>query len=260
MSRYALQFLGVGNASAPELGESAAVLLRDDEPILLIDCGAEVPARFREVFGRPVPALFITHTHFDHVGGFERLFVSHWFDEDLRGRTPVFAAAPLLPLLHQRVGSHPNALAEGGANFWQAFQLVAVDRGFWLDGLWFDVFPVRHHAIDAAWGLALRGSFVYTGDTRPIVQTVAHYAADEELVFHDCCLQGNPSHTGLSDLEREYPQPLRQRMVLYHYGSVEEGAALRARGYRIAKPSQRIELPPAQVQAPEAVLQRGRPT
>jgi ribonuclease BN (tRNA processing enzyme) len=258
MASYALQFLGVGNALAPELGESSAVLLRDREPLLLIDCGAEVPTRFRAAHERPVPALFVTHSHFDHVGGFERLFISHWFDERMRGRTPVFVAAPLLPLLHQRVASHPNALAEGGANFWQAFQLVPVDRGFWLDGLWFDVFPVRHHAVNAAWGLALRGSFVYTGDTRPIPGTLTSYADAGEIVFHDCCLHGNPSHTGIGDLEREYPPELRQRMVLYHYGSQNEGDILRGRGYRVAQAGECFELPTPMKQAPDAVLQRTR--
>src|SRR5690606_8458188 len=121
-------------------------------------------------------------------------------DPARRGRMPVFVATSVLPLLQDRVASHPNALAEGGVNFWEAFQLVPVTRGFWLDGLWFDVFPVRHHAIGAAYGIALRGSFVFTGDTRPVPEMLSTYAADGELVFHDCALTGNPSHTGLDDV------------------------------------------------------------
>jgi ribonuclease BN (tRNA processing enzyme) len=261
MSTFSLEFLGVGSASAIDLGESAAVLMRDDRPMLLIDCGPQVPARFQEAFGTPPPALFITHTHLDHVGGLERLFVRDWFDPDRRGRMPVFVAAPVLPLLQERVANHPNALAEGGVNFWDAFHLVPVGRGFWLDGLWFDVFPVRHHAVDAAFALALRGSFVFTGDTRPIPEMLATYAADGEQVFHDCALRGNPSHTGLDDVLREYPPALHARMVLYHFGHADEATTMTAAGFTVAAPGERHALPAPLAQAADQAVRRpyGKP-
>jgi ribonuclease BN (tRNA processing enzyme) len=245
MNDLALEFLGVGSASAIGLGESSAVLLRNGKPMLLIDCGPQVPSRFEEAYGETPPALYITHTHLDHVGGLERLFVRQWFDEARRGRMPVFVAARMLPLLQERVASHPNALAEGGVNFWEAFRMVPVTRGFWLDDLWFDVFPVRHHAVDAAFGLALRGSFVFTGDTRPVPEMLRVYADDGELVFHDCALKGNPSHTGLDDVMREYPAELHPRMVLYHFENPEQATAMRAAGFTVAEPGVRFALPPA---------------
>lgn len=256
MTSIALQFLGVGSAGAVGLGESSAVILRDGRPILLIDCGPQVPSRYRDLYGAPPPALYITHTHLDHVGGFERLFVEQWFDPECRGRMPVFVPVTVLPLLHQRVADHPNALAEGGVNFWQAFQVVPVTSGFWLDDLWFDVFPVRHHAVGAAYALALRGSFVFTGDTRPIPEMLATYAADGETVFHDCGLHGNPSHTGLEDIQREYPEVLRPRLVLYHFGNHAEAGALRAAGYRVADSGRRFDLPPPLPQSPDQAVRR----
>ncbi|MGC1548386.1 MAG: MBL fold metallo-hydrolase [Rhodanobacter sp.] len=237
-----LHFLGTGAAHAVELGSSAAVLERDGEPLLLIDCGPDTLDRYLAAYGRLPQAIYITHTHLDHVGGMERLFTRLWFDEALRGRTRVFTHAALVPWLQARIADYPGVLAEGGVNYWEAFRLVPCSRGFWLDGLWFDVFATRHHRPDTSFGLALAGSFAFTGDTRPILETLQEYAGSNELIAHDCGLHGNPSHTGIDDIEREYDVALRARLLLYHYGSTADGAALAARGYRIAGTGQRIAL------------------
>lgn len=237
-----LHFLGTGAAHAVELGSSAAVLERDGEPLLLIDCGPDTLDRYLAAYGRLPQALYITHTHLDHVGGMERLFTRLWFDEALRGRTRVFIHAALMPWLQARVADYPGVLAEGGVNYWEAFRLLPCSRGFWLDGLWFDVFATRHHRPHTSFGLSLKGSFAFTGDTRPIPEMLAQYADASELIAHDCGLHGNPSHTGIDDIEREYEASLRSRLLLYHYGSAADGAALLARGYRIAGTGQRIAL------------------
>ena len=143
--------------------------------------------------------------------------------------------ALLVPWLQRRVADYPGVLAEGGANWWDAFHAVPLSRGFWHEGLWFDSFPVRHHEPDTAFGLGLKGSFVYTGDTRPLPEMLARHAANGELVAHDCGLVGNPSHSGIDDLEREYAASLLSQCVLYHYGSAADGDALQAKGHRIAR-------------------------
>jgi ribonuclease BN (tRNA processing enzyme) len=237
-----LHFLGTGAAHAVELGSSSAVLERDGKPLLLIDCGPDTLDRYLAAYGEPPQNIYITHTHMDHVGGLERLFTRLWFNETLRGRTRVFAHAALIPWLQKRVADYPGVLAEGGVNYWEAFRLVPCSRGFWLDGLWFDVFATRHHRPETSFGLALAGSFVFTGDTRPIPEVLAHCAKDAALIAHDCGLTGNPSHTGVDDVEREYDEALRARLLLYHYGSLADGAALAARGYKVAGTGERIAL------------------
>ncbi|MCW8808785.1 MAG: MBL fold metallo-hydrolase [Rhodanobacter sp.] len=237
-----LHFLGVGAAHAVELGSSSVVLERDGEPVLLIDCGPDTLDRYVAAYGGLPPALFITHTHMDHVAGLERLFFKLWFDQGLRGRTRVFLHAGLMTWLQMRVADYPGTLAEGGVNFWEAFHLLPCSRGFWLDGLWFDIFATRHHLPGTSYGLALDGSFVFTGDTRPMPEVLARYVAGHEVIAHDCSLVGNPSHTGIEDIEREYPAALRSRLLLYHYGSSADGAALAALGYRIAEAGDRIAL------------------
>lgn len=246
-----MRFLGVGNAQAVELGSASAVLEADGAPLLMIDCGPDALTAYLDRYQSAPRALFITHAHMDHVGGLERLFFRTWFDPALRGRTRIYAHAALVPVLQSRVADYPEVLAEGGANFWDAFQFIPVSRGFWHQGYWFDVFATRHHAPMTSFGLGLRQSVVWTGDTRPIPEQLACVAGSGELVAHDCVLHGNPSHSGIDDLEREYPQALRDRLVLYHYGSPEEAAQLRKRGYRVAEPGESFALSPAH---PEVTL------
>lgn len=239
---WQLRLHGVGNASAVELGSAMATIERDGAPWLTIDCGGEGLTAYMSHYGQTPQALFITHTHLDHVAGFERLFVSTYFDDARRGKVRVYVPAPVVPLLHQRVGDYPNALAEGGVNFWDAFQVIPVGDAFWHDGVRMEVFPTRHHWPETAYGVRLHGSVVWTGDTRPIPEMLARFADAGELIAHDCALHGNPSHSGIEDLEREYPSGLLDRCLLYHYGNREEGEILAARGYRVAHPGQVVPL------------------
>ncbi|MET0549002.1 MAG: MBL fold metallo-hydrolase [Xanthomonas sp.] len=241
MTDWALRFQGVGNASAVALGSPMATIERDGRPWLTIDCGGEGLTAYQAHYGAMPQALFVTHVHLDHVAGFERLFVDSYFSTR-RGKVRLYVPATVLPLLHRRVADYPNVLAEGGANFWDAFQLIVVGDAFWHDGVRLEVFPVRHHWPETAYGLRLQGALVWSGDTRPIPEMLNRYADDGELVAHDCGLHGNPSHTGVDDLEREYPVELLQRTMLYHYASAEDADALRARGHRVARPGECVAL------------------
>ena len=242
MDAWTLRLHGVGNAAAVELGSAMATIERDGGPWLTIDCGGEGLTAYQGAYGDTPMALFMTHAHLDHIAGFERLFVTSWFDLARRGEVRLYVPVTLLPLLQQRVASYPNALAEGGVNFWDAFRVIPVSDHFWHHGVRLEVFPVRHHWPDTAFGLRLRGSMIWTGDTRPIPEMLAKFADAGELIAHDCALHGNPSHSGIDDLEREYSPALLQRCMLYHYASVEEGHALRARGHRVGMPGEVVSL------------------
>lgn len=247
---WGLRFHGTGSASAvATLGSAMATIERNGAPWLSIDCGSEGLSDFIARYGEAPQAVFVTHAHLDHVSGFERLFVASYFDPVRRGKVRIYCPTGVLPWLQRRVAEYPNVLAEGGANFWDAFQLIIVGDHFWHDGVRIDVFPVRHHWPDSAFGLRVPGSLVWSGDTRPIPEILARYADQDELIAHDCALHGNPSHSGIEDLQREYAPELLARCLLYHYASIEELQALRALGMQVAEPGLLRSLRPPHIEA-----------
>lgn len=232
-----LRFLGVGNAAAHELGNASAVIEgADGRPLLLIDCGPTVLPAFIDRYGSLPAAVFITHTHLDHCGGLEGLFFRLACEQPRAAPVRLYLPAPIIPRLQQQFADDPFKLAEGGVNFWDRFRVIPVGDQFWHAGLSFDVFAVNHHGYRSAFGIALERYFAFTGDTRPIPEALARFAANGEQVFHDCALRSNPSHTGVVDLSANYPIELRERLVLYHYESTDAAKQLRAMGYRVAGP------------------------
>jgi len=237
------RFLGIGGPGA-ELGPFA-VAEKDGAPLLMIDCPPGALEAYREQYATAPRNLYITHTHLDHVGGMEELFhgIIAEVEADPSQRLRVFAHAAIIPSLQERLVCNKFIRAEGGINFWDAFQLVPVSAGFWIGNAWFHVFESRHMQPRFCFGVGLEGAFVYTGDTRPIPEVLASVADNGETIFHDCALRANPAHTGFVDLLNDYPADLLNRVVCYHYGSETEAARLEAHGFRVARAGEALSIP-----------------
>lgn len=240
-SRLSLYFHGTGSGGHLALGSAAATLEIDGDAALLIDCGPGTLASYQQAHGKLPHAIFMTHAHMDHIADLEILTVRARLQN--QAPIPIFVPLEIIATLHQRLATYPGSMAEGDHNFWQSFQLIPVTDSFHWAGLNFSLYAARHHAPGSAWSLHLPGRFFYSGDTRPIPEVLNHCLTGNEVVFHDCGLMANPSHTGLDDLQREYPPALRQRLVLYHYANQQAGDALRDAGYQVASPQQRFDIP-----------------
>lgn len=207
-----IKFLGSGNSHSEDLGASSALIYSNDKPSLLIDIGGNTYHRLMAT-GELPSGVYLTHSHFDHISGMEMLFYKEYFD--FSEKIKVYCHYDLVPLVSKKL-LYINQIAEGGANFWDAFHLVPVDDHFYHDGVKYIVFENRHHAPKSSYGLACEGKFIYSGDTRPIPEMIGSLYTGGEIIFHDCCEVGNPSHTGIDDLFREYPEGLISEMMLYH--------------------------------------------
>lgn len=230
-----VRFLGVGDASQQSLGH-ASIVVDDASTKLLVDCGPGVLSSYIDTYQALPQAVFITHCHLDHIADFEKLFIKCWFSTAQKNKTKIFVPVDIIPLLHSRVANYPGALAEGGVNFWEAFQLIPVSSGFEFSGLSFKVFPVRHHGLNSAYSLYLEDCFYYTGDTRPIPEIIEYEISEKSIIFHDCSVVGNPSHTGIDDIFREYKKDTINRMRFYHYNQADDQHIFYSRELKTVKP------------------------
>ncbi len=106
-----LEFLGVGEAFEPQLG-NASFLLKS-QTWLMVDCGYGVPGLFfeRGYNSNAVDAIYLTHFHADHTFGLPPL-LSYWKEE---GRTK-----PLTLIGQPGLKSFVNQLLEIGYRGMQA--------------------------------------------------------------------------------------------------------------------------------------------
>jgi ribonuclease BN (tRNA processing enzyme) len=240
-----VKFLGVGDASQQGLGHASIVLETlygsPGAQRMLVDCGPGVIDSFIAEYDCLPDAVFITHCHLDHIADFEKLFIKSWFHKPKQHRPKIFVPITIVELLHSRVGSYPEALAEGGVNFWDAFQLIPVQDSFQFHDLCYQIFPARHHGLNSAYSLYLNDCFFYSGDTRPVPEVIEHKLDEKCTIFHDCSVLGNPSHTGIDDLIREYTPKTLQRLYAYHYHDASEGPRFIERGIKIVEPMSTFE-------------------
>ncbi len=226
-----LMFLGTGNAHSRELGNSCAVF-NQGECSLVIDFGFSAYYAFLEEFDVLPEAIFLTHCHLDHIGGLENLFYRSYFNN--ASPIKLYVPVKIVPILHQRMASLEHILAEGNANFWDAFHLIPVGDTFWHKGYKFNVFEGRHHSMGFSYGISLRGVFLFTGDTKPIPEVINHIASQGELIFHDLSMFNQPSHTFFEELS-SYTKNVLSRCVFYHLSNQEQVENCKSNGLAVAE-------------------------
>jgi len=96
-----LTFIGAGNANSQDLGNACARLLIDGKE-LLIDFGFTAYNQYKSEFKGVPEAIFITHTHLDHIGGLQTLFFDAYLSKK---KVTLFVPVPLISSIHRILAS-----------------------------------------------------------------------------------------------------------------------------------------------------------
>lgn len=232
-----LTFLGVGSAfTTPEYFQSNMLLTAASGKTLLIDCGTDIRHSLAEHrlaarnHGPAIDAVYISHSHSDHIGGLEYLAFTSYFS-GAPEKIKLFAAAPLLTGLWEESLRGGLACIQGKSMRLHDYfdcREVGPNALFCWEGIAFQLVPMPHilvgNEVRYSYGLLIGqgdgddyAAFLST-DSQFRRDLVSRLAGRVGAIFHDCETTAGKSgvHAHYEEL-RTLPAAIKSKMWLYHY-------------------------------------------
>ena len=230
---YSFTFLGTANAfyDKPDNFQSNVLIESESsDQALLIDCGGDARrslALLKKSY-RDITHVYISHLHSDHIGGLEWLALSHKFDNETIKPTLYCEESIMHDLWnHSLKGGLSTLSTETSLESYFTPTTVYEKQSFEWNGL--KLTPIQSiHTFNnnkpmPCFGLFIQSSasrIFYTSDSRYTPDIHFSWFKQCDLIFHDCETSETKSgvHANYQELI-QYPDPIKNKMHLYHYAS-----------------------------------------
>jgi ribonuclease BN (tRNA processing enzyme) len=228
-----IQFAGVGAAFSSSNLYQSNVVLEQNGKRLLIDCGGDIRFSLSEMglASKDIDAIFITHTHADHIGGVEYFAFSTFFDPSCKEKIKLFGNSKVLSDLwnYSLKGGLRSIQGMDEANLSTYFDVMPckINKSFEWEGIKFRPIQTVHimsgTRIMPNYGLFMEEldsgvKAFFTGDTQFTPSQIEDFYNMADIIFHDCEVAPFPSgvHAHYKFL-KTLPEETKKKMVLYHY-------------------------------------------
>lgn len=236
-----IKAIGRGGAFAPLSIGNSNFLFEENGKFMMFDYGSTAPYILRDEMGfdfGDIDAVYATHAHADHVGGFENLAFYRYFVPTRKGiteRPKLFIASSLIESLWNHTlkggldGHHGRVMSL--TDYFECFP-IQKNKSFIWEGIKFTPFQTMHincgFSIKNSYGLFIENpktgkTGMITGDTVFNKDGLDFLFQKSDIIFHDCETSVGRSrvHANIEDL-RNLEENVRAKMWLYHYGEKVE--------------------------------------
>lgn len=220
-----IEVIGCGEAFDSGLGNNSCLLKAGGAPLILIDCGYQIPER---LWSRPdyrkIGAIYLSHIHADHAFGIVPLLTRYFLEE----RT-----LPITVLGHSGLEAYvKRAMQVGYPGLWEKltfpieFQVLRPKHTVHWNGLSIDVAPSIHSVKNYAVRFQRKSggaSFCFSGDGAISPETKNLYQGCE-LLLHEAYTWSKeiPGHTSVKKVLDELANSNISKIVLTHHWSKEK--------------------------------------